>query len=266
MPTNALEDRERVIVVGPVAKRPAHTDPGRVTDTPTRPPASFYDRTFSDDATDARLFSDIALRNGPPMIAALTPIFAGRSGPVLEIGAGTGQHAGAFSLAFPHLDWWPSDPVPEHRVSISAWAEYLQAPGRRPLDIDAASFWASDADIVGIGPLTAILAMNVIHISPLAVAEGILREGRKTLSPGGLLIFYGPFFVAGDPISPGNAKFNASLRARNAAWGIRDTDDITDMAKKHRLGLADIIPMPANNRLVVFERIGDGSRPHKSLT
>ena len=222
--------------------------------TSTRPTAAFYDNPASTDEDDKRLFSGIALRNGPPVIAALAPYFANRTGSVLEIGAGTGQHAGAFSLAFPHLDWWPSDPIPDHRASITDWARFLKAPGLGPLDLDAGADWAEDPQITAISPLAAILSMNVIHISPMDVAKGIIRGAGKALAPDGLLFFYGPFFVSEDPISDGNREFDARLRARDPRWGIRDTDDIGKLGQDAGLNEMSIQPMPANNQLVVLRK------------
>ena len=96
--------------------------------------------------------------------------------------------------------------------------------------------------------------MNVIHIAAFGVAEGIVRGSGQTLRPGGLLIFYGPFFVAGDPVSSGNTVFDKRLRADNPEWGIRDTDQITELATQANLRIAALQPMPANNRLLIFRK------------
>ncbi|KKL13073.1 hypothetical protein LCGC14_2529400, partial [marine sediment metagenome] len=62
----------------------------------------------------------VFLRNGPALVAALTPWLGNRHGPVLEIGSGTGQHATSFTAAFPRLSWQASDPDAQHRRSVAA--------------------------------------------------------------------------------------------------------------------------------------------------
>jgi tRNA G46 methylase TrmB len=104
---------------------------------PTTPHAARYRSRVSDDPADARLHSPVFDSNAPPLLVALAPWFAGRTGPVVEIGAGTGQHAAAFRLGFPSLDWIASDPDPDHRASCAAWAAHLRLPERPVLDLDA---------------------------------------------------------------------------------------------------------------------------------
>lgn len=202
-------------------------------------------------APDGRFLHDTAYRNAPPLIAALTPWLSGRRGTVLEIGSGTGQHAGAMALAFPDLTWQPSDPDPEHRASIAAWARYLRldaAPA--PLDLDAAGDWAA-----GLGSsLAGVTAFNVIHIAPPAVLDGIVAGAGKALAPGGLLIFYGPFTIRGRHVGPGNASFDAGLRAANPDWGLRDVAEVEEKAEAAGLSFAALRTMPANNRLLILQR------------
>jgi len=205
-------------------------------------------------SADGRLQSHVFDRNAPPIIAALTPWLAARCGPVLEIGSGTGQHAGACSLAFPDLDWWPSDPDPVHRASIAAWQAHLRLPPREPIELDGAGPWAEAPQVAGLGPLSAVISMNVIHIAPFAVARGIIAGAGVVLATGGLLIFYGPFMVAGAHVGPGNAAFDAGLRADNPDWGLRDTAEIETLAGAAGLTFAGLQAMPANNRLLVFRK------------
>ncbi len=200
------------------------------------------------------MISSICDRNGPPIIAALTPWLADRAGPVLEIGSGTGQHAGACALAFPGLDWQPSDPVPDHRASITAWAAYLRLPERPVLDIDAAGDWPAMAQVAALGPLQAVVSMNVIHIAPFAVVRGIVAGAGRALAPGGLLIFYGPFMEDGAHTGEGNRRFDAGLRAENPDWGIRDLGEVEELGRDAGLELAELRPMPANNRVVVLRK------------
>jgi SAM-dependent methyltransferase len=221
---------------------------------PTTPHSARYRGRVSDDPADVRLHAAVFQRNSPPLLVALAPWLSGRAGPVLEIGAGTGQHAAAFRLAFPALDWIASDPDPDHRASIAAWAEALGLPPRPVLDIDAAGDWGSDGDIASLGPLAAVVSMNVIHIAPFEVAEGLVRGAGQALAPHGLLVFYGPFREHGRHTGEGNRRFDEGLRAENPAWGVRDTAEISDLAAAAGLSPAAIVSMPANNRLLIFRR------------
>jgi len=203
---------------------------------------------------DGRLFSHVFDRNGPPIIAALTPWLAQRSGAVLEIGSGTGQHAGACALAFPGLFWQPSDREVEHRKSVAAWAAHLRLESPAPLDLDASTDWAARDDVRALGPLNAVVSMNVIHIAPFAVTRGLVAGAGKALAPGGLLIFYGPFKINGAHVGRGNAAFDAGLRGENPEWGIRESADVQALGAEVGLGFAGMQAMPANNRLLVLRK------------
>jgi len=218
-------------------------------------PSSTYAARYASvvtDGADARLHAPTFERNSPIMIARLVPLFAGKSGPVLEIGCGSGQHAGAFSIAFPDLDWWPSDLHQAHLDSTDAWRAHLRLPQRAALSLDATMDWAVSPAISALGPLQAVVSMNVIHIAPFAVAEGIISGAAKALAPGGLLIFYGPFKENGAHIADSNADFDVRLRDENPDWGIRDVDDLTALADDAGLDFQSLQEMPANNRLLVF--------------
>ncbi len=198
-----------------------------------------------------RLASPSAERNLQPIAGALRPILGGASGLVLEIGSGTGQHAAALAAEFPGLDWQPSDPFEVHLDSIRAWAIQAALPNlREPIWLDAAEDWAGAL----AGPLAAVLAVNVIHIAPWCVAQGIVRGAGQALAPGAALVFYGPFREGGRHTGEGNARFDAALRAEDPAWGVRDLDAVSALAEAKGFGPPGVTPMPANNRLVCYRR------------
>lgn len=169
-------------------------------------------------------------------------------GLVLEVASGTGEHAAFFAPALAPLVWQPSDPDPELRRSIGAHAaEAACATLRPPLDLDAtATDWPiEEAD--------AVVCCNMIHIAPWQAALGLLAGAGRLLPPGGPLILYGPFIVDGET-APSNRDFDASLKARDPEWGVRELREVEREAAKHGLALAETVAMPANNLSVVFRK------------
>ncbi len=196
--------------------------------------------------TDPRLTAPSASRNRDPILDSLASHLPA-SGLVLEIASGTGEHVAHFAARLPHLQWQPSDPDAERRASIGSWATGL--PNVRPaLALDAtAPHWP-------IERAAAVLCINMIHIAPPAATHGLIAGAASVLAPGGLLALYGPFRRAGRPMEPGNAAFDANLRARNPAWGLRVLEDIAALAHDGGFGGPLIQPMPADNLLVLFRR------------
>ncbi|MEN5051934.1 DUF938 domain-containing protein [Brevundimonas naejangsanensis] len=173
-------------------------------------------------------------------------------GRVLEIAAGSGQHAAAFAAALPGLDWTPSDPSPQARASIEAWRTHTGVANLRPAQavdmLDDAS-WPS-------GPLNAIVCINMIHISPWTAAKGLMQLAERSLRrPGGLLYLYGPYREAEVPLALSNAAFDDSLKARDPAWGLRDRGEVETLARSHGLALTLRRAMPANNLSLIFRRV-----------
>ena len=217
-------------------------------------PTTEHSARYRDALADGRLHSPTFERNAGPVIDGLAPYLAGLSGHALEIGSGPGRHVCAFARAFPGLAWTPSDPDPVHRKSIAAWAAHEAAPVAAPLDLDAAGDWAARGDVAALAPLRLVIAMNVIHIAPFAVAEGLVAGAGRALAPGGYLAFYGPFRENGAHTGDGNRIFDARLRADNADWGLRDTAEITGAARTAGLETTALLAMPANNRILLFRK------------
>lgn len=215
------------------------------------PPGGFRERWGG--AGDGRLSSPAAERNTAPIVAALGPLLAGVSGAVLEIGSGTGQHGAAIAAAFPDILWQPSEADARNMASIAGWAAGVENI-RPPIRLDAMADWAGSAELAELGPLAGVFSANVIHIAPWGVAEGIVAGAGRCLAPGGRLIFYGPFRETGAHVSEGNIRFDASLRAQDARFGIRDLEAVAALATEAGLGPAAVTEMPANNRLVAFAR------------
>ena len=197
---------------------------------------------------DQKLSSPSALRNRDPIADLLRHVLP-QSGTVLELASGSGEHVIHFASLFPNLVWQPSDPSPEARASIEHWVKTDAMPNvLPPLDIDASSqTWpVKSAD--------AMIAINMVHISPWPATQGLLKSAGLLLPAGGPLILYGPYRREGQPLVPSNVEFDASLRARNPSWGIRLLEDVESIAKQSGLALTSVTEMPANNLGVVFTR------------
>jgi len=200
--------------------------------------------------TDTRLEWPATRRNQEPILSTLAPRLEGRGGHVLEIGSGTGQHVVTFAAAFPAITWWPTDPDPDHRRSIDAWRVHSGVGNVQPavvLDAAAANWRLGAPGMPPAAGLTAIVCINVVHISPWAIAEGLFAGARRHLAPDGFLYLYGPYMRDGAHTSEGNVAFDASLRAQNPAWGLRDTVDMAALAARTGFALDPIVEMPANN-------------------
>jgi len=203
---------------------------------------------------DGRLNAPAVHRNQGPILAVLTRFL--HSGDVLEIGSGTGQHAIAFCEGLPGVTWWPSDHLDGHLRSIAAWRDQAKLPNvRAPLRLDASQMDWQLAERGLPQTFAAIFCANVIHIAPWRVAEGIFAGAARHLDRDGRLFLYGPFRRDGAHNSPSNESFDAGLRRDNPEWGVRDTAELKKLSAPNRLRLAELIEMPANNAVLVFERV-----------
>ncbi len=196
-------------------------------------------------------------RNQQPILDVLRRWIEGPAR-VLEIASGSGQHAVFFARALSEVDWQPSDPDAEALASIRAWSDEARLPNLHPplaLDVSL-SGWASALESVD-----GVFNANMIHIAPWGACEGLFEGAGKILRPGGLLFLYGPFRVSGTHTAPSNAAFDESLRARNPDWGVRDLEQVLEVASSSGLAHAATETLPANNLLIVLrreERSGQG--------
>ena len=206
---------------------------------------------------DGRLDAAAYHRNHEPIWAVLEKFLAGKSGDVVEVGSGTGQHVVHFAKLTPDIVWWPSDLNENHLRSIEAWrAHSALANIRPPLRIDLTDPAWCPAMQDGSGPdkLLAVFCANVIHIAPWRVAEGLLAGAGRYLRSDGRLFLYGPFKREGKHTAMSNAVFDTSLRQQDAEWGVRDIADVEKLAAGVGLALVETVPMPANNMILVFGR------------
>jgi SAM-dependent methyltransferase len=198
---------------------------------------------------DPRQFAPAAARNRDPILAVLLRNLP-RSGLVLEIASGSGEHITHFArAAAPGLTFQPSDPDAAARASIDAWVAALGVPNvLRSVALDAASpRWP-------IHHAQVVVCINMIHIAPWSAAEGLMRGAGRILQPGGLLFIYGPFRRNGRHTAPSNEQFDGDLRGRNPAWGVRDLEAVTEFAVREGFAPPAVEDMPANNLSLVFWR------------
>jgi len=205
---------------------------------------------------DGRLDAAAFHRNHAAIAPVLESFLQGRTGDVLEVGSGTGQHAVAFAGKLPSIVWWPTDLNDNHLRSIDAWrAHALLGNVKAPVRLDAS---AAEWRLPASGHPSTFIAMfcaNVIHISPWTVAEGLFAGASRHLAVDGRLFLYGPFKRDGAHNAPSNAAFDQSLRSQNPDWGVRDIADLKKLGTANALRLAELIEMPSNNAILVFERI-----------
>jgi len=191
------------------------------------------------------LHAPAVARNRDPILAVLRRVLPARG--VLEIASGTGEHAVHFAAALPNLTWQPTDCDPDALRSISAHRAAAQLPNLLAplaLKVTASTWPVTHAD--------AVVCINMIHIAPWAAAEGLMAGAGRLLAPGGVLYLYGPFKEHGEHTAPSNAAFDASLRAHDPDWGVRDTGDVAELARRHGFDLVERVAMPANNFSLVF--------------
>lgn len=197
---------------------------------------------------DRRRVAPHVARNAEAIIDVLRDVLP-KTGLVLEIASGSGEHALHFARAFPDLIFQPSDPDPVALASIEAWREAEGTPNLlSPVQLDAsAPDWP-------LASADAMLCINMIHISPWEATQGLMVGAGLLLPPGGLLYLYGAYRQRDVPTAPSNEAFDASLKAREPAWGVRELDDVVAEAERHGLALERVVPMPANNLSVILRR------------
>ena len=197
---------------------------------------------------DPRRSAPHVARNAGPIAEVLRTILPA-DGLVLEVASGTGEHILHFAREFPNLLWRPSDPEPGALRSIEAWRTGSGLANLLPpiaLDARAADWPVATAD--------AILCINMVHISPWAATLGLLRGAGRLLRAGAPLYLYGAYRRAGVETAPSNEAFDAGLRARDPAWGLRNLEDVVAAAQTHGLRLEAVTQMPANNLSVVLRK------------
>jgi SAM-dependent methyltransferase len=188
-------------------------------------------------------------RNKQPILEVLARVVP-QAGTVLEIASGTGQHAAHFAAALPSLLYQPTDLEDANLASIEAWRRDTALPNLLPpLRLDVCD------DAWPVTTVEVVYNANMVHIAPWECAVGLFRGAARHLAPGGVLLMYGPFRIAGAHTAPSNETFDADLKRRDPRFGVRALEDIVALAAEHGLVHAERLEMPANNQSLVFRRL-----------
>ena len=191
-------------------------------------------------------FSPAADRNKAPILRELQRLLPATAC-VLEIASGTGQHAEHFAAACSGWTWQPTEADAAYLPDIDARCR-SHANVRPAMRLDVlATPWPVDA-----AAYDAMYCANLLHIAPQPVCPALMRGAARHLRSGGTLLLYGPYRVDGQPTAPSNEAFNADLKARDPAWGLRLLSDVQREAETAGLQLRETVPMPANNLLLAF--------------
>jgi SAM-dependent methyltransferase len=194
-------------------------------------------------------FAESCERNKEPILAILRELFADRTR-VLEVASGTGQHAVYFGHAMPHLVWQTSE-LPQHHDGILAWLEESGLENVLPplsLDVSSKDWTPATFD--------AVFNANTVHIVGWPEVVKLFEGVGRVLEQNGLLCLYGPFNYGGGYTAESNARFDQWLKARDPVSGIRDFEAVDALAAGQGLKLQQDYAMPANNRFLVWRRIG----------
>ncbi|QWP77444.1 DUF938 domain-containing protein [Lysobacter sp. K5869] len=209
-----------------------------------------------------RPYSPSCDRNRDPILAVLRDAFAGRRH-VLEIGSGTGQHAVHFAAAMPWLRWQCSDGA-AYLPGIRAWLDDAAlANTPPPLELQAIVDPAPGFALPPPLPrgedglprgFDAVFSANTLHIMGGPQVEAFFAGLATVLSDDAVVAVYGPFNYGGRYTSDSNREFDAWLKARDPASGIRDFEAVNALAAGIGLRLLDDVAMPANNRCLIWRR------------
>ncbi|MEA5444315.1 DUF938 domain-containing protein [Gammaproteobacteria bacterium AB-CW1] len=186
-------------------------------------------------------------RNKGPIQAVLKCVFE-QPGVILEIGSGTGQHAVHFARELSHLVWHTSE-QPGALSPVQAWlasARLSNLHGPHALDVSAAEWPLSRVE--------GVFSANTAHIMHWPEVVAMFQGVGRILVAGGRFCLYGPFMRHGEHNSESNRAFDASLRQRDPGMGIRDIEDLNRLAGDAGLSWVAEHAMPANNRLLVWQK------------
>ncbi len=192
-------------------------------------------------------FANACEKNKEPILSVLKELF-NESGLVLELGSGTGQHAIYFADKLLHLKWAPTD-LADKIAGMQMWIDEaaisrIQQPCI--LDLLSNDWPINQADY--------IFTANTIHYVSWKHIEAMFAGVERVLAKGGIFAQYGPFNYAGKFTSESNAKFDAWLKSEDPSRGIKNFEDLENLAKNNGMQLLKDYAMPSNNRVLAWTK------------
>lgn len=194
-------------------------------------------------------FSEACERNKDPILETIQPLLE-QSATVLEIGSGTGQHAGYFARNCPNLSWQPSDQAQYLEGLTAQFSNLNVANIEPPIELDV----IRQPWIKGDKNFDLIYTANTLHIMSWPVVEAFFNGLATVTSGHSSLIIYGPFKFNGAFTSQSNAAFDQSLRSRGVGSGIRDFEEVNKLANQAGFELIANHDLPANNQCLVWQQ------------
>ena len=197
--------------------------------------------------TMGKPFAESCEQNKAVILAVIKPLLQ-QARHVLEIGSGTGQHAVHFAAAMPHLEWFTSDRL-EHHAGVRMWlseaaCENIHEP--LTLDVTQAEWPRLEVD--------AVFTANTAHIMSWEAVQAMFAGVGQVLEEQGLFLMYGPFNYNHRYTSDSNAQFDVWLKHRDPRSGIRNFEDLEVLAGQAGMTLAMDYAMPANNRILTWQK------------
>ena len=195
-----------------------------------------------------KAYSESCVQNRQPIFDVISEYLKDKSD-CLEIGSGTGQHAVYFASDLPHIDWQTSDRQ-EYHQSILAWLDDAKLDNLLPpLILDVLL-----DDPLGDKQYSAIYSANTVHIMGKPAVKALMKLVGNHLQKGGVFMLYGPFNYDGQYTSDSNRRFDLWLEQQNPESCIKDFEWLHSLALEQDLTLINDHEMPANNRLLVWQK------------
>ena len=203
----------------------------------------------------SKRFAPATERNKTPLLAVLKSQLP-EAGTILEVAAGTGQHAAFFAPRLAPRWWLPTDLNEANIASIAAWREEADASNLlSPQTLDVlAPRWSVEESVLP-APISAIVNINMVHISPWSCCEALFDGAARIIKAQAPILMYGPFKRGDEHTAPSNKAFDQQLRAQDPRWGVRNLEDVIDVAEARGFSSGVVVPMPANNLMVSFIRV-----------
>lgn len=194
-------------------------------------------------------FSPSCERNQLAILNALKENFTNGVQQVLEIGSGTGQHAVYFAQHLSKITWQTSD-IKENHAGIQMWLDESHLDNvKSPIEYQIGqNQWPE-------GKVDVVFSANTLHIISFELVKVLINDLGQNLKKGTRVMFYGPFKYQGEFTSESNAVFEQWLKEIDPLRGIRDFEVIIELMYEQGFILRLDINMPANNQLLIFERL-----------